>query len=678
LNESSRAVFLSYASEDAAAALRICEALRAAGIEVWFDQRELRGGDAWDHMIHRQIHDCALFLAVISTHTNERDEGYFRREWNLAVERTVDMAGDKPFLLPVVVDATPEATARVPDKFRHIHWTRLPEGNTPPAFVARVARLLSLQPVLPDSVVNATVAAGGPIGGASRWSRTMPWLIGGAAVVAVGYVMIDRRQLSSNVAITKQHTAVQPTTQSAISENSIAVLPFVDMSEKHDQQYFADGLSEELIDHLARAPDLKVIARTSSFKFKDRSDDVRVIASTLGVDHLLEGSVRKSGRTLRITAQLIRASDGVHLWSQTYDRDLVDIFKVQDEIGEKVSQALHVALQNGHPAVHQQPDVRAYNLVLEGNYFNARYSLRDSERAAQLYRQAINIDPDYALAWARLASAYLNVEVLKGPPSEDQNGRVLDALDRAIRLDPNLVWAYYTRGGFAMNVTWNWAAARADTERMRAIDPRSDLLPSALGDIAFTFGEVDRAIELYQKSAERNPLDPVVLDSLGTAYCAANHLEQCLQTRLKELQLHPEFGGINSSVGIARLYLGQLAAALEAMQREPNEEYRLGGLAMVYSAMGRRTEADTALKSLTGKFASSGAYAIAEVHAYRGDIDEAFRWLDRAYRQHDAELLGLMADPLLRNLHGDPRFRALLSRMGLTGHQQSESADPQT
>ena len=229
-----------------------------------------------------------------------------------------------------------------------------------------------------------------------------------------------------------------------------------------------------------------------------------------------------------------------------------------------------------------------------------------------------------------------------------------------------------------MNVTWNWAAAQADTDRMREIDPRSDLLPGAFGDIALTFGEVDRAIELYQKDVERNPLDPIALDSLGVAFCAANRLQQCLQTRLRVLKLHPEFGGVNSSAGIARLYLGQLAAALDAMQREPNEEYRLGGLAMVYSAMGQRTESDTALKSLTEKFASSEAYAIAEVHAYRGEIDDSFRWLDRAYRQHNAGMLGLKADPLLRNLHGDLRFQALLTRMRLTGHLQSEGADLQT
>jgi TolB-like protein len=458
----------------------------------------------------------------------------------------------------------------------------------------------------------------------------------------------------------------------APTEKSIAVLPFIDMSERSDQEYFSDGLSEELIAHLVRSEDLKVIARTSSFQFKGKNEDVRSIARKLGVTHVLEGSVRKDGQQLRITAQLIRGSDGMHLWSQTYDRNLVDIFKVQDEIAGEVSRALSVALQNPHQAANQEPDVRAYNLVLEGNYLKARRTLPDVENAAQLYQQAIDINPEYALAWARLASAYLSEEILKGPPSEDQNRRVLDALDRATRLDPNLAWAYYTRAGFEMSVAWNWTAAKADTERVREIDPRFDLLPSAFGDLALALGEVNRAVDLYEDDLARNPLDPNALDSLSTALCAANRLQQCLLTRLSLLQLHPEFGGVNSSVGIARLYLGQFAEALQVMLREPNEDYRLSGLAIVYWAMGQRIESNAALHSLTDRFASTDAYGIAAVHAYRGEIDDAFRWLDRAYQGHVYGMLSVKADPLLRNLHGDPRFQAMLIRMRLADPPQPQ------
>jgi serine/threonine-protein kinase len=464
----------------------------------------------------------------------------------------------------------------------------------------------------------------------------------------------------------------------AATGKSIAVLPFIDMSQNKDQEYFADGLSEELIDHLVHSADLKVIARTSSFQFKGRNDDVRAVARALGVTHVLEGSVRQNGQQLRITAQLVRASDGVQLWSQTYDRNLTDIFKVQDDIADEVSRALHVALRGAPPGVNRQPDVRAYNLVLEGDYVKARKTLGDAGRAAQLYREAIDVSPDYALAWARLASAYLTQEVLMRRPDENQSQRVLDALDHAMQLDPNLAWTYYTRAGFEADIAWNWAAAKADTERLRDIDPRFDLLSSAFGDIALAFGDADRAIDLYQEELRRNPLDPNTVDSLGTALCATNRLQQCLDTRVSLMQLHPEFGGIHRSVGLSHLYLGELATALQAVQREPNEDYRLGALAIVYWAMGRRTESDAALGSLTEKFASIDPYGVAAVHAYRGEIDDAFRWLDRAYRAHDTNMLGLKTDPLLRNLKNDPRLQAILVRMRLTDQELAGARMPAT
>jgi serine/threonine protein kinase len=510
--------------------------------------------------------------------------------------------------------------------------------------------------------------------------RPAEWATATAGVLVAAVLAYSLIRPLGSVQVNATATPARTPVVAAPSQpgKSIAVLPFLDMSEKKDQEYFSDGLSEELIERLVHSADLKVIARTSSFQFKGKNEDVRSIARKLGVTHLLEGSVRKAGQQLRITALLIRASDGAHLWSQTYDRNLLDIFNVQDEIGEKVIDALHVALQNRQRAGDPEPDVRAYNLVLEGNYFKARNTLRDVKKAAQLYLQALDIAPDYALAWARLAGAYLHEELLKGPPSDDQNRRVLDALDRAIRLNPNLVWAYYTRAGFHINVTWNWAAVQADDERIREIDPRSNLLPGAFGDIALTFGDVDRAVELFQADVELNPLDPYSLESLGVALCAANRLQQCLETRLRLQQLHPEFGGVNSSVGIARLYLGQFATALDEMQRETNEDYKLGGLAMVYWALKRRTESDVALKSLTDRYTVTDPYGIAAVHAYRGDIDAAFRWLDRAYQQHHTGMLNLKTDPLLRNLHEDPRFQALLSRMRLPTRRQSEGADVQT
>jgi serine/threonine-protein kinase len=501
-----------------------------------------------------------------------------------------------------------------------------------------------------------------------------------AVVAAVGltYLALDRLWVSPHSGVVEGTTsnaqqatplATTPTTAAVRPlPQSIAVLPFVNISGDKEQEYFSDGLSEELIDHLVHSADLKVIARTSSFQFKGKNEDVRSIARKLAVTHVLEGSVRKADQQLRITAQLVSASDGVQLWSQTYDRKLTDIFKLQGEIADEVSHALHVALRNGDQPADRVPDVQAYNLLLEGRYFEARSTLRDVEKAAQLYKQAVDRDPEYALAWARLAHAYLIEENRRGPPTEEQNRRILDALDRATRLDPNLVYAYYTRAAFAMNVTWNWTAAQADDQRIREIDPRSDLLPAAFADHALVSGQVSRAIELYQQALARNPLDPNILDSLGDALCAASRFEECLQNRLRLMQLHPEFDGVNSSVGMARVYLGQFEAALAAMQQEPNEDYRLGGLAAVFWTMGgRRIESDAALKALTAKFAPVDAYGIAAVHAFRGESDDAFHWLDRAYQEHNVRMPAIKTNPLFIRLHGDPRFQALLSRMRITG-----------
>jgi len=484
---------------------------------------------------------------------------------------------------------------------------------------------------------------------------------GALAIATLGYVILSARHSALLSA-----TAVRVAANAAGPDKSVAVLPFVDLSENKDQEYFSDGLSEELINHLSHSAGLKVIARTSSFQFKGRNEDARSIAGKLGVAHLLEGSVRKGGQAIRVTTQLIQASDGAQLWSRTYDRNLSDIFTVQDEIAESVAKALNASLAIVDQPVGQQSDVDAYNLVLEGNYYKARRTIPDVQKAVQLYKKAIELRPNFALAWARLASAYFNLEDIQGTPSPEDNARISAALDRAIALDPKLVWAYFTRAGFEMVVKWDWAAARADHERIRALDPQNTyLLPSALGEMALVSGHVAEALELYDRVIQLNPLDALSLEAISDASCAADRLSQCLQYRLKLQQLHPDYGGVNSSVGMARVYLGDLNEALANMEQEPEEDRRLAGLAVVYAAMGRRAQSDAALKTLEGRFATTSAYEIAQIHAYRGEADRAFEWLQRSYQRHDSEIVWIKTDPLLRSLHGDRRFRALLAQLRL-------------
>ena len=518
--------------------------------------------------------------------------------------------------------------------------------------VARVAQAGSAGTSVPVAkpVVEPAVAPSSP----SARRRATPLRVGAVVLVAIA---------SGWFIWTTMHSLLGSARSAA--DKSIAVLPFVDMSEGKDQEYFSDGLSEELINHLSRIPALKVIARTSSFQFKGRNEDVRSIAGRLGVAHLLEGSVRKAGQELRVTTQLIRASDGVHLWSQTFDRNLADIFKVQDEISERVASALNATLAITGQAIGKESDVEAYNLVLEGNYYKARRTKADVEKAIQLYQRAIEVRPNYALPWARLASGYLTLEEAKGTPSPEDNAKIVAALDRAIQLDPNLVWAYYTRAGFEIAIKWDWAAAQADHERMRALDPGIYLLPLALGDMALLSGHVEESLQQYQRATELNPLDAITMRARGVALCASERLQECLQYRVKLQQLHPELRGVNAFVGEARLLLGQLPDALDAMQKETEQDAKLAGLAAVYTAMGKHTESDAALKTLEESYASDDAYQIAQLHAYRGEADASFEWLQRSFVMHNSNILFIKTDPWLRTLHRDRRFQILLANLHL-------------
>jgi len=647
-------VFISYASKDAATASAVVAVLESQGVKCWIAPRNVIPGSQYADGIVRAINGAKVVVLVLSESAIASPH----------VGKEIERASSKQRpIIALKTDATP-LTPALEYFLSESQWVEVGAAGTE----AALAKLTdAVRRHLSGSAASAAAPPGRPPLVRAPPKRRISWI---AAVVACGaaltpaYFVADKFWLSKQAARERTAAAVMPAA-AAISDKSVAVLPFVDMSEKKDEEYFSDGLSEELINHLSHSPGLKVIARTSSFQFKGRNEDVRSIAARLGVAHLLEGSVRRAGHELRVTTQLIRASDGVQLWSQTFDRNLVDIFKVQDEISDRVAKALNATLSVDRP-IGQESDVEAYNLVLEGNYYKARRNKGDVEKAVQLYKKAIDIRPNYALAWARLASAYLTLAQVHGPPSPEDNARILGALDRAIRLDPNLIWAYYTRAGFEMAIKWDWAAAQADQERMRALDPGNTyLLPSALGDMALVSGHATEAVEQYEREIEQNPLDPFSLQAIGVALCASDRLQECLRYRLKLEQLHPDFGGVNSFVGMARLYLGQLPEALAAMEKEPEKDLRLTGLALVYTAMGKRAASDGVLRTLEESFAADDTYEIAEIHAYRGEADAAFEWLQRSYQMHNSKILLAKTDPLLRNLQGDRRFQTLLVKLRL-------------
>jgi TolB-like protein/Flp pilus assembly protein TadD len=681
MTEPLQAVFLSYASQDASAAQRICDALRASGIEVWFDQSELRGGDVWDRLIRKHIHDCALFIPIISTTTQARLEGYFRREWKLAVDRTHDMADGKPFLVPVVIDDTNDQEAEVPESFRAVQWTRLPDGATPPAFVERVSRLLSpgqtqaSAKARPSALPTSAVVIPSKNPARTSWlPQSAVLLIAAVAILVGGYFALDKFVLSQRVAEARPAAAfavqsVAPA-QSTIPEKSIAVLPFVDMSEKKDQEYFSDGLSEELIDHLAHSADLKVIARTSSFQFKGKNEDVRTIAGKLGVANLLEGSVRTSGHAVRITAQLIRASDGTHLWSQSYDRQMSDIFKVQDEIAGTVVEALKATLTGGtSDSVGRERNLEAYNLLLKGNFFYERSHPGDYDRAIEQFKHALQLDPNYALAWAKLARVYIWQGYSPKFSVSEQESKARDALQRALSIDPNLAVAHRWLGRIYLNFRWDWTAAKSEFERAIALDPNGPEGGKAHSDLlimtAFITGRFEEVIRRESQNLARNPLDTSELYTLGWILFYGGHLEEAAAIQHRLLELDPAFSDAHAGAARTALLMGKNADALAEAEKETDEESRLVNLALVYWAMNRRTDADAALRQLESKFANVAAYDIGEVHAYRGEADAAVTWLERAYRQRDGRMIHLKVDPLLRNLRSDARYKVLLREMNL-------------
>jgi TolB-like protein len=677
MTEPTGAVFLSYASQDAEAARHICEVLRAHGIEVWFDQSELRGGDAWDRLIRKQIHDCALFIPIISTTTQTRREGYFRREWKLAVDRTHDMSERVAFLVPVVIDDTHDNEADVPDAFRAVQWMRLPGGETSTAFVERISRLVSPESTQSSTAINsppvaarhpATVSERSPTSSHTprRLHPALLMVVLAVAVVGVGYVMLDRLVLSKRVAVTDQNSVqtarVVAPAQVDVPERSIAVLPFVDMSEKKDQEYFSDGLSEELIDMLTKVPDLRVPARTSSFYFKGKSADIATIAQKLRVAHVLEGSVRKAGNHLRVTAQLIRAENGYHLWSETYDRDLKDIFVVQDEIAAAVLAALKLKLAPiQQSSSRQTSNVEAYNEMLLARQFYHRGDLDGIQRARDALHKAIALDSNYAEAYASLAY----IEYFATQLSGDTAGltRAQAMADKAVALAPERPYGYAARG-FVRTQSWDWAGAQADYQKALQIDPtNADVLQGYSGFLA-SQGRLTEAIAAERKSTELDPLSGQWWGFLEAHLIRSGDFGAAREVMRRALEVAPESPEVLFNSASLLLLEGKAPDALTMYRKIDVEDYRLAGVAAAEHALGNAEESQHALDELIAKHAQQSALRIAAVFESRGEKDMALQWLDRAYRQHDSLLAYIKVMPF-DSLRSDPRYKSLLRKMNL-------------
>ncbi len=460
-----------------------------------------------------------------------------------------------------------------------------------------------------------------------------------------------------------EESAAAPAVRAGSAAPSIAVLPFANMSADPENEFFSDGLSEELLNVLAKSPDLKVTGRTSAFAFKGKQEDLRSIGQKLGVGTLLEGSVRKAGNRVRITAQLIKAADGFHLWSESYDRVLDDIFAVQDEIARSVSAALHVTLL-GKPAVSSKASAGCFERILRANQLVLQITGPAVSRAVLLYREVIEECPDDARAWTGLARA-LAWQAYYGYADVGESHRgARKAVERALALDDTLADAHEVLGAILATLELRLPEAIEEVERARALAPNASGPMTALGVYRCVTGRFEEALPLVRRATEIDPLNPRVHAQHGAVASASSDLEEACEAYQAALELSPGMTLGHSSLGLLFLRRGMGERAIAEIQREPSVAFREEALAIAHHALGNRQESDAALARLLHE-SEQWAFQFAAAHACRGEIDRAFHWLDRAYEVHDTGLIWTKVIWLLWNLHSDPRWPAYLAKIGL-------------
>lgn len=708
-----RAVFLSYAREDAEAAKRIAEALRAFGVEVWFDQNELRGGDSWDAKIRGQIKSCALFIPIVSSRTEERTEGYFRREWKLAVDRTHDMSGGRAFIVPVVIDATPESGAAVPEEFMRFQWTRLADGAPTPEFVAQVKRLLEVPkkpalktdhprpPTLPPHLKQggqAQVDGGGQ--GGKRGVPGWTWGALTAVVIGVAVAVFSTRKAEPAGPTPTPSPATAPVTAAppapvaapAVDAKSIAVLPFANMSPEAENAFFADGIHEDVITSLAKIRDLKVISRTSVLAYRDvASRNLKKIAADLGVAVVLEGSVRRAGNKVRVTAQLIDARTDEHLWAETYDRDVTDVFALQGELAKEIAGALKANLTAGEKAlIERRPtqDPVAYDLFLQGRVLKQALSATAPremyEPIIDRYQRAIDRDPAFAYAQAQLSILHGTMYWFGAvDATPERRARAKAAMEAAQRIAPDAPETRYAQGAFAYLCENDWNRALQELTAAEAGLPNDAELQYRIGITYRRLGRWPEALSRIEKCVALNPLDRSFVTSLLETVSAMRRYGDLPALAERYVPLFPGDGWLKAFAvkgqyavdGNRANYLREMGLVpplptdRHGLQWEYLEALRAGDLDAAEQAL-----ADPRLKTLTnisgGVIAVPTSYVRAMVARLRGDqvaararaeearaIFEASTWAPRQERLASLDLA------LLRTYTGDADLPAIMAQL---------------
>ena len=479
-----------------------------------------------------------------------------------------------------------------------------------------------------------------------RWLQAAIGLLVLGAIVA-GFLIVSRKPATS---------------LTAIPEKSIAVLPFANMSDDKANDYFSDGISEELLNLLAKIPQLKVTARVSSFSFKGKELDIPEIARRLGVAHVLEGSVRKAGDQVRITAQLIHAADGFHMWSETYDRKVDDIFKIQDEVAGKVVRELKLSLLEPPPKA-RTTDPKAYALYLQAKELARHMNAAAFEQSDAFYHQVLEIDPRYAPAWNGLAGNLVDKADDGIVSSAEGYARAREAAEKALAIDPDYAPTHARLGRIAMFEN-DFAGAANHFERALTLDPTDlDVLQDA-AFFLFDLGRMDEAVALQQAVVRRDPVNTTSLHYLGVYQRYSGRYDEAIAAFRTALSLNPGRGAVHFALGVALMLRGDAAGALAEVEQETDEGWRMTGLPMAYHALGRKSDSDTALAALIAKHETDSSCDIAYVYAFRGEADQAFAWLDKAVAYHDPGLGEIVPQNLFDKIHSDPRWLPFVRKIG--------------
>jgi serine/threonine protein kinase/tetratricopeptide (TPR) repeat protein len=490
---------------------------------------------------------------------------------------------------------------------------------------------------------------------------------------------LARRGMDSGVS-SPSRASQSPVPAPARETPSIAVLPFVNRSRDAEDEYFSDGLADELLNVLAKIRGLRVAARSSAFTFKGKEATVAEVGRALSVATVLEGSVRKSGSRVRIAVQLVKVSDGFHLWSETYDRTLDDIFAVQDDIAQSVVKELRTTLLGEGPDSKTSGETKAevaaaakgrgesgeaHRLFLQGRYLVERLGRQDIVKGIEYLKQALAVDPGHALAWAWLSRAFAYEAGYGWTPITEGYARARDAAKRALSLEPDLAEGYVALGSIQVSHDWDWKGADTSYRRALELAPGDAAVLRSAGALACDLGRLQEAIELGRRAVEQDPLSAGCYTNLGMSYRAAGLLPDAEQAFRRAIEISPQRVATHMMVSLALFEQGRIEEALSEALNEPEEWARLSMLPIVYHAAGRQDEADRALHDLIEKFAGDAAYQIAAVYATCGEPEPTFEWLERSYAQRDAGLSSVKSEPCFAPLHSDPRWGAFLKKMGL-------------